>query len=96
MKNEPLEVVDSSGLLDGDWAEINRWRKVLLESGLDGLAVTIDALSDRNAPQSGRILMALFPGMAREIMRDELASRGIIQEDLLDAIRELESPARDQ
>ncbi|MCP1766330.1 hypothetical protein [Bradyrhizobium japonicum] len=96
MKNEPLEVVDSSGLLDADWAEINRWRQVLLNTGLDGLAVTIDALSDRDAPQSGRILMALFPNMVREIVRDELASRGISQQDLLDAIRELESPARDQ
>lgn len=79
MKTASLEVVDASYLLDADWAEIDRWRTVLLNSGLDGLAATIDALSDRDAPQSARILMALFPKMIGEIMRDDLASRGITQ-----------------
>lgn len=96
MTGEPWEVVDASGLLDADWAEINRLRKVLRHSGQKGWAIAFDELIDRDFFQSARIMMAVFPSLVPGIVRDELASRGITQQDLLDAIRELESPARDQ
>jgi hypothetical protein len=90
------EVVDSSGLLDADWAEINRFRETLLNSGPDALAIAFDELSERDVSQSARILMALFPSVIREITRDVLANNGITEQDLHDAIRNLESPVRDQ
>jgi len=37
-KHEPLEVVDSSGLTDDDWAKINRLRHLHEERGFKALS----------------------------------------------------------
>lgn len=37
MAEDPFEVVDSTGLTDADWAEINKLRKAYAKDGMSGL-----------------------------------------------------------
>jgi hypothetical protein len=43
-KHEPLEVVDSSGLTDDDWAKINRLRHLHESGGSKALSKALDEL----------------------------------------------------
>ncbi|MFB6449068.1 hypothetical protein [Bradyrhizobium tunisiense] len=92
---EPFEVADASGLTDADWADINKLRKVYAEGGSKALN---NALRDLGADpvRYVRVMGALFPDDVREAIKDEMANRGITEEDLQELVRKLESPARDQ
>jgi hypothetical protein len=45
-KYEPLEVVDSSGLTDDDWAKINRLRHLHESGGSKALSKALDELAE--------------------------------------------------
>jgi hypothetical protein len=90
-KHEPLEVVDSSGLTDGDWAKINRFRH-LHESG-DSKALSKAAfaeLVEADPISFVRIMGALFPDMIRETRKDVLAEVGMTEDDVRELIQKLE------
>lgn len=91
-EKEHLEVVNTSGLTDADWAEINK----LQEAQKTGsLKQAMDELS-KDPIRCVRVMGAFFPDMVREAIKDHMADIGVTAEDLHAAIRKLESPARDQ
>lgn len=90
------EVVDPSNLSDADWAELNRLQEIHTNSGPEVSGVAFDELTERNPLQSIRILLALSPTGTMEAFKDVLASKGMTHQDLIEAIRNMESPARDQ
>ena len=46
MTEEPLEVVDSSGLTDANWADINRLKRTFAEGGQKALSKGMATLSE--------------------------------------------------
>jgi hypothetical protein len=94
-KDEPFEVVDSSGLTDADWSEINKLQKAYQEGGQKALGKAMTALV--NDPlRYVAVIGAFFPHMLREAMKDAMAEAGLTETDLNDMARKLESPVRDQ
>ena len=95
-KSDLLEVRDTTGLTDADWAEINKWKRAYDAGGLKALSAAMDALLAKDPFQSARVAGALWPDLASETARDTLAEKGITKEDLLELIRKLESPSGSQ
>lgn len=93
---EPLGVQDTSGLTDADWAEINRLRKIYDEKGGEGLNKAFAELMQKDLIRYARVVDAFFPNELTEALKDEMAERGMTEEDVRELIRRLESPARDQ
>lgn len=96
MANEPLEVVDPSGLTDADWAEINALQRAYTEHGAKALNRALADLRERDLIRYARVIGAFFPNELREMIRDEMANMGLDEADLREMLRKLESPARDQ
>ena len=90
-KSDPLEVVDTTGLADADWAEINKLKKAHDTGGQKALSAALDALG-KDPIQASRVIGALWPDLVRETIKDQLAERGITEEDLRELIRKLENP----
>jgi hypothetical protein len=103
-KSDHLEVVNTAGLTDADWAEINRLKKVYDAGGQKALSAALDELEQKVLSEKDptqvidaidafwRVKGALFPGFLghlREVIRDNLAENGITEEDLRELIREL-------
>jgi hypothetical protein len=94
-KDEPFEVVDTSGLTDADWSEINKLQQAYKEGGKRALGKAMAALV--NDPiRYVAVVGAFFPDMIREAMKDAIAEAGLTESDLNEMARNLESPARDQ
>jgi hypothetical protein len=91
-KFDHLEVVDTTGLTDADWAEINNLKKAYDAAGEEALSAALQALVERDPIQAGRVLGAFFPDLVRETIKDKLADMGITEEDLRELIRKLENP----
>jgi hypothetical protein len=94
--DDPLKVENTSGLTDADWAEINRCKQAYQEGGKAKLSQIMDDLSKQDPIRHMTVVGAFWPDIVREAIRDEMAERGMDEEDLRDLIRKLESPARDQ
>jgi len=92
---ESLGVVDSSGLTDADWHEINKLKQVFKHGGTSELKKALKALSV-DPTQYLRVIAAFFPDLVREAIKDSLAEQGMTEEDVRELLRKSESPARDQ
>lgn len=94
-KDDPFEVVDTSGLRDADWSEINKLKQAFKDGGKRDLSKAMSKLA--NDPiRYVRVIGAFFPDMIREAIRDTVAEAGLTEEDLREIVRKGESPARDQ
>jgi len=83
---DDLVVVDSSGLMDADRAEINKLRNVYKNGSRKAFAVALDQL----APDPIRyavVIGAFYPDMVREAIRDQMAELGLTDDDIRDLIR---------
>jgi hypothetical protein len=40
-------------------------------------------------------MIAIYPDVVRDALKDAMAKRGLSEQDILDAVRKRESPARD-
>jgi hypothetical protein len=95
-KQLDLEVADSSGLTDADWAEINRLKNLYEAGGRNALSKGLAELGDSDPVRSIRVLSAFFPGAVREALADAIAEEGITAEDLRELIRKHEASTRKQ
>jgi hypothetical protein len=93
--DEPFEVVDSTGLTDTDWAEINKLQRTYREGGKKALNTAMAELA-KDPIRFTAVIGAFFPDMIREAMKDAVAEAGMTEEDIREMVRKLESPARDQ
>jgi hypothetical protein len=87
-----LEVVNSNGLTDADWAEINRLQKVLDEGGIRAMSKAINELTEANPVLCVRVMGAFFPDEIREQIKDTMAAAGLTAEDLREMIQKHENP----
>ncbi|MCF2523899.1 hypothetical protein [Bradyrhizobium sp. G127] len=94
-EEDPFKIEDPSGLEDADYAALNKLRRAYEEGGEKGLSLAFEALS-KDPLRYIRVVGAMFPDMTREAIKDELAAKGIDEEDLAEMKRKVESPARDQ
>jgi hypothetical protein len=95
MADDPFEVIDSSGLTDADWAEINKLQQAYKEGGKRALNKAMAALA-KDPIRFASVIGAFFPEMIREAIKDAVAEAGLTEEDLREMVRRLESPAPDQ
>jgi hypothetical protein len=93
--DEPFEVVDSIGLTDADWTEINRLQGAYRRGGKKALNAAMTELA-KDPIRFAAVIGAFFPDMIREAMKDAVAEAGMTEEDIRELVRKLESPARDQ
>lgn len=96
MTKDTLDVIDSSGLTDADWAEINKLQKLHVEQGVEALNAGLADLMGRDVVCYAHVIGAFFPNEFREAIKDEMANAGMDENDLRALIRSLESPVRDQ
>jgi hypothetical protein len=89
-----LEVVDTSGLTDADWAEINRLKGLYETGGRKALSKALAELGESDPVRSIRVLSAFFPETVRDALTDSMAEQGLMAEDLRELIRKHESSAR--
>jgi len=92
-KEEFPDIVDTTGLTDADWAEINKLRQAYETDGPKALSKAIAELANNDAIRYITIMAAFFPDMVREQIRDNMAEAGITEQDLRELIRKLESPS---
>ena len=93
-KSFDLEVVDTAGLTDADWAEINRLKSHYETGGRNALSKALAELGETDPVRSIRVLSAFFPDTVREALRDSMAEQGITAEDLRELIRKHEEGSR--
>jgi hypothetical protein len=83
-------------LIDADWSEINKLRQAFEAGGEEALDRALDKLAHNDPVRHFVIISAMFPEMAREALKDQMAEAGITLDDLRELVRKLENPARDQ
>jgi hypothetical protein len=66
----PLQEVDTSDLTDADWVEINKLRAAYDNGGREALSKAFDEL---DPVRCINIMAALYPDMASEVIREEMA-----------------------
>jgi hypothetical protein len=93
-KPSDLKVVDTSGLTDADWAEINRLKELYITGGQESLLKALAELGESDPVRSIRVLGAFFPNTVRGALRDSMAAQGITAEDLRELIRKHEGSTR--
>jgi len=89
-----LEVVDTSGLTDADWAEISRLKSLYETDGRNALSNALAELGESDPVRSIRVLSAFFPETVREALTDSMAEQGLMAEDLRELIRKHEASTR--
>ena len=82
--NDELGITDMSGLNDADWVEINKLRRVWETKGTKGLTKAFDRL---DPVRCFRIMAALFPERVYNTIRDQMAEKGITEDDLKEMAR---------
>lgn len=90
------EIADTSGLKDADWAAINALRRAHETGGKEGLSKAVNDLLGGDPVRATRVLGAFYPREVTELLKDAMAERGITKEDVLEWMRQAESPAREQ
>ena len=93
-KSIDLRVVDTSGLKDADWVEINRLKSLYETGGRNALSKALAELGESDPVRSIRVLSAFFPETVREALSDSMAEQGITAEDLRELIRRHEASTR--
>lgn len=92
----PFEIVDTTGLTDSDWTEINRLKAAYSEGGEAGYAQALDALLVRDPIQTVAVLAAFFPDDMRNVIKDQMAEQGIDEDDLRAILRDAAGRSRKQ
>ena len=93
-KSIDLRVVDTSGLKDADWVEINRLKSLYETGGRNALSKALAELGESDPVRSIRVLSAFFPETVREALTDSMAEQGLMAEDLRELIRKHEASTR--
>ena len=95
MPDDPLGIVDPSGLTDADWKAINKLRTEYERGGSEALDRALKELS-ADPVCYVRVMGAFFPHQIRETIKDQMAEKGITEEDLREMARNLASPSRER
>lgn len=95
-KQTDPEPIETSHLTDADWAELNKLRRTWRAGGEKAVSRAMAELAAANPICWANILAAYFPNEVCEAIKDEMAERGMTEEDLRELIRKLESPAGKQ
>ena len=85
--NNELEIRDTSGLTDAEWAELNKLRRIHETDGAKALRKALDELRRNDPVRYFRISAALFPERIYNAMKDDMAERGITEDDLIEMVR---------
>ena len=88
-KKPVLEVVNSSGLTDADWVQINKVIRAYERGGWDGFWSEFETLGD-DLILKITVVGAFFPDAIREAIEDELAESGLALEDLREYVKKKE------
>jgi hypothetical protein len=88
-KSRPPEVVDSDGLTDADWVEINKLRRAFADGGSRAFWEAMDKLGDADPIRRLRVAGAFFPDVVREALKDEFAAAGMSEEDVREMLRQI-------
>jgi hypothetical protein len=67
-----LNVVDTSGLTDADWAAVNRVNRAYEAGGIEAFWDELENLDD--PVQAITVASAFFPDLIREVIKDHMAS----------------------
>ena len=84
MSDSDFEIADTSGLTDADWAEINKLRRIWETKGTKALTKAFDQL---DPVRCYRIMAAFFPERVYNTIRDQMAEKGITEDDLKEMAR---------
>jgi hypothetical protein len=93
---DDMEVVDTSGLTDADWAEITKVREAYRSGGKKALDAALEELQQKDLYRLFRVIGAFWPDALRESIRDKMAEMGMTKEDLQELIRTLDPPPTKQ
>jgi hypothetical protein len=89
------EIVDTSGLSDSHWTEINKLLRAFDEGGDEAFWSAVDDLGKRDPIDQCLILSSFFPEMMRELLKDAAAASGMSEEDIRDLQRKLQRTLSD-
>ena len=88
---QKLNVVDSSGLTDADWAAVNRVNRAYEAAGIDAFCDELERLDDEVLQVT--VAGAFFPALIRELLEDhQMAEHGLTFDDLREILRKAERP----
>jgi hypothetical protein len=93
--SEKPKIVDPEGLSDADWAEINKLLRAYEAGGSDAFWEAIQALSDVDPVRYIAVAGAFFPDVVSKIIRDEMAERGMTEEDVRKLFQKLKGSGPD-
>jgi hypothetical protein len=94
MDRDEFEVVDSTGLTDADWLEINHLKKVHKQGGERALDEALSVLIKSDPVRATRVMAAFFPSEMLEAIKDNMAANGLTVDDIREMILKLESGSR--
>jgi hypothetical protein len=89
-----LNVVDTSGLTDADWAVVNRVNRAYEAGGIEAFWDELESLDD--SVQAITVASAFFPDLVREVIKDHMAEHGVTIDDLREILRKSENHDRYQ
>jgi hypothetical protein len=87
--SEKPKIVDTEGLSDADWAEINKLLRAYEAGGSESFWEALNELSDKDPVRYIAVAGAFFPDVIHRIIRDEMAERGMTKEDVQDLFKKL-------
>lgn len=76
-----MEIADTSGLTDRDWAEINKLKQAWEAGGQRALNKAVDNLA-ADPIRYMTIIGAFFPQMVTDAIKDEMAEKGVTVEEV--------------
>lgn len=88
-------VVDTTGLSDAHWAEINRMFRAFDEGGDEAFWSAMEDLGKKDPIEQCLIAASFFPEMMRELIQDEFAAAGMSEEDVRELRRKLQQMLSD-
>jgi hypothetical protein len=90
--NEP-HLIDSTDLTDADWDEINKIKQAYATRGQRGFVKALEALYKRDELTWLRVVVVLayYPTVVKEAMRDNMAASAVTAENLQDIFENMES-----
>lgn len=91
---QKLNVVDTSGLTDADWAVVNRVNRAYEAEGIEAFWDELESLED--SVQAITVASAFFPDLVREVIKDHMAEHGVTIDDLREILRTSENHDRYQ
>jgi hypothetical protein len=92
--DESFKVVDSSGLTDADWAEISKLKRAHESGGRRALSEALEKLRKADPTRYVMVMAAFIPDAVRETIKDDMAERGITEEDVQELVSKHEGSAR--